>query len=183
MARTVPVPSWAALASWGRGRAAAIVSNPGRHVRFWTRGPVGAHSPSGRLLWADLWAVVCGHEGNPTNAGVLWPSMADATSAKLTFAGFRGRSGARCSPSRDETQEADVRWLRSAAALPCHAVWGGHAVPTGPAADGHPAPSRAPFWRVIHRQKLSTAQSSISLRFIDSGTRTPSPGLHFFGQM
>jgi hypothetical protein len=25
--------------------------------------------------------------------------------------------------------------MRSAAALPCPAVWGGHAVPTGPAAD------------------------------------------------
>ena len=57
MARTVLALSWAALASWGRGRAAAIVSNPGRPVRFWTRGPVGAPSPP---LLGDYCGLICG---------------------------------------------------------------------------------------------------------------------------
>ena len=91
---------------------------------------------------------------------------------------FAGLLGARWFRDVTENKGRTVS-LAAVGCRPCPTVWGGHDGPTGPVADATtPFPSL--FWRVIHRQKLSTAQSSISLRFIDSGTRTPSPGLHLF---
>ena len=74
---------------------------------------------------------------------------------------FAGVLGARSSPLRNGGPRGGrVALMRSATALPCPAVWGGRAVPTGPAADATtPFPSRFlagyPPAKVIHSAKFN----------------------------